>query len=975
MTLGDWQNRLQQNFGALRRQRTAAVGEKPVFALEHGLNSDEFTELSGLIRAHINTSFPDEEHSLTWVVYAAELGYRYSGDEYWQTFEEETPGWNIRGDRHWIRECYRAFHREYGAAKPSGPWAEQFSIICWPITHAILPRDLQRQLARILFELRHSFSADLFESPTKLGDFIAARSWNATSRFQNLAEEPQLLGQIAAALLLQGAFGTHDLIHRDTLRRIGDDLDRERRGRDWLRAAQKFARERAHIRGLAFGRAGSRAIERPDEARAEVAALGIEPRLILRPADAAGDQWEVSLEIPDLSSLLFRFPSVRDALTGSRCVVAGAAGRPLARERCLHGDQRVVLNRWPKSDEVLLKFERDDRQLDYLLRTECLLRPGPNWLFRIASDGLAYERRSLRVRAGERYILATTGAPLSPGDHVRVVDFSCRGVSGVLIDVPATIDMDLEDRLRRLGLSPAKNIEVWPAGLAAVAWDGEGHGEWLASERACLGLRSDHPIASLFISMSSGLDVPLELTAIGAGEVVFVELPQLSVGLHKVRVSTRDQLGHIEPLGDLDVVMRIREARPWSPSANQHGPLLVQVDPLNPSLEQLWEGRVELSLAGPRGRQLRCRISLYETDGGAPIASVQMPPLSLPVSQEAWARHFQQHFQKKPEVQGSYDSTRICALEFTADELGSFSLRCRRDLTPLRWAVRRTAGQQTVRLIDDSGNAGAPKLNRYSCERPDRAEQLDSASLYTVPDAGGLYVAQHDDVLASVVVPPAVRTLADLRCVPVFDKSERSIESVLRLARMFRLWAHARLPGDLLSTMRQQTVLQAVIVELFRIIGGDAWARAEATAGGTVSELAHYVSRRGEDSGFIGALETDLPLLRSADCNERVRHLTALAQRWRLVRVETSRVGSGSSPAPTSIDEGGVRSLVELALRFASNPGNLDHADKNLKENVLRLISTPTLARAARFVVVGIDRQQHSPHATPGEAYLGWSWL
>ena len=975
MTLTDWQDRLQQHFEALRRQRTAVAGEKPVFALEHGLKSDELFQLAALVRAHVNGAIPDAKHFLAWVVYAAELGYRYSGDEYWQTFEEETPGWSIRGDRYWIRDCYQTFHRKYGGARPSGRWAEQFSIICWPITHAILPRDLQRQLARILFELRHSFSADLFESPIQLGDLIAARSWNATSRFQNLAEEPQLVGQIAAALLLQGAFGTHDLIHGDTLQRIGEDLDRERRGRDWLRTARKFARERAHVRGLAFGCGAPRAIERPDEARAEVAALGIEPRLILRPTDPLGSRWDVSLEIPDLSSLLFRFPSVRETLTGSRCVVAGSAGRPLARERCLHGDQRVALGRWPKPDEVLLKFERDDRQLDYLLRTECLLRPGPNWLFRIASDGFAYERRSLRVRAGERYILVTTGAALSPGEHVSVIDLACVGVSGVLIDVPATIDSDLEERLGRLGLSPAKSIEVWPAGLAAVAWDGEGHGEWLASERACLGLRSDHAIASLFISMDDGAEVPLELTAISAGEAIFVELPRLSVGLHKVRVSTRDQMGQIEPLGDLDVIMRTREAKPWSPAANQQGPLLVQVDPLNPTLEQLWEGRVDLSLVGPHGRHVRCRISLHEKDGSAPIASVQLPPLSLPVSQDGWAKHFQQHFQKKAEVQRLYDSTRICNVDFTADELGAFSLRCQRDVTPLRWALRRSAGQQTVRLIDDSGEAGARTLIRYSFEAPDQNSRLEPAPLYIVPDAGGLYVAQHRDVAAAVVVAPTVRTLADLRCVPAFQRSGRSAESVLRLAEVFRLWAHARLPGDLLSAMRQRTVLQATVSEVFRLIGGDAWANAESSVGGhsAVSDLTRYISRRGEDSGFISALEADLRVLGAADCKERVQRLAALATKWRLVPAGSSRVVRGSAPVAASVDEGDARSLVDLALRLASNPGSISHTDKTVGGNILRLIDTPTLARAARLVVIAIDRQQDSG-VVPGEAYAGWGW-
>jgi hypothetical protein len=354
MDLGQWQARIAEHFGQLRTVRTETVGDRPIFALEHGLDETEVKTLASAIRAHIAESAPSTDHPLPWIIYAAEFGYRYSGDEYWQTFESETPGWIIHGDRHWIRDCFRSFHRKYGGAKPSGPWAEHFRIICWPITHAILPRDLQRQLASILYELRHSFSAELFESPSILGEFIAARSWDATSRFQQLAQETQLIGQIAAALLLQGQFGTGGLIYPTTLRRIGEDLDRERRAREWLRGARKMAEERAHVRGLAGGRPTAAIAVRHEEARAEVVALGIEPRLVLRPAEGSGASWDVTLEIPDLSHLLLRFPRTRDILTASRCVVAGAAGRPVARGRFLHGAQRVTLARWPRPEEVLL---------------------------------------------------------------------------------------------------------------------------------------------------------------------------------------------------------------------------------------------------------------------------------------------------------------------------------------------------------------------------------------------------------------------------------------------------------------------------------------------------------------------------------------------------------------------------------------------------------------------------------------------
>ena len=258
------------------------------------------------------------------------MGYRYSGYEYWQTFEQETPGWAVNGDRNRIREFYQRFQREFGGAMPSGPWAEHFSIICWPITHAILPKDLQLQLAQALYESRYFLSGDILRSPEQLGHLIAARSWNASSRFQDLAQETRLLGQIAAALLFQGQDESDDLIYPPTLERISEDLDRERQARDWLRRARHSVSERVRIRGLRSltSRTNLSSIRQVTEAKSAVDALGMEPDLVLRPRDASRRSWDTLIEIPDLSHLLLRFPQTRELLTGCRCVVAGSSGRP-----------------------------------------------------------------------------------------------------------------------------------------------------------------------------------------------------------------------------------------------------------------------------------------------------------------------------------------------------------------------------------------------------------------------------------------------------------------------------------------------------------------------------------------------------------------------------------------------------------------------------------------------------------------------
>ena len=44
-----------------------------------------------------------------------------------------------------------------------------------------------------------------------------------------------------------------------------------------------------------------------------------------------------------------------------------------------------------------MRFERGVSQIDFLLRTECLFRPGNTWLLRISTDGLAYQIKDLKV--------------------------------------------------------------------------------------------------------------------------------------------------------------------------------------------------------------------------------------------------------------------------------------------------------------------------------------------------------------------------------------------------------------------------------------------------------------------------------------------------------------------------------------------------------------------------------------------------
>ena len=725
-------------------------------------------------------------------------------------------------------------------------------------------------------------------------------------------------------------------------------------------------------------------VTRLDEARAQVAALGMEPRLVLRPTGPLGGSWDVSLEIPDLSHLLLRFPQTKEILPASRCTVAGSSGRPLARGRLLHGMQRVLLARWPRSDEVLLQFEQTDPQLDFLLSTECLLRPGPNWLFRIASDGLAYECRNLRVRPGERYILVNTDGPVRSDEHTSPIDIECEGVEGALLDLPQALTVDWEESLRNLGLGQARTVEVWPAGLAPVAWDGEGYGEWLASEAPCLAILSDHPLASLIVSMDTSTDGTFELTSVRPGEPVFVEFPQLPVGVHRLHFSSRSMAtGQPEQLGDLDVVVRIREERPRSQIVNPLGPLSLHMDPAAPTLEQLWEGRLDLSLRGPNGRDVECTVSLFERDGEAAIIAQRLPLISAPFTSDDWRGHFRDQFQEKKRAQEAYDRARVCTLAFSANELGAFTVRFERDFTPLRWAIRRHGQGHVVRLYDDRGQSEPPLVSRAAFETPCVEETLASDSEYNVPASGGMYVARAEGLRTAVIVPPVLHGfgLEALRFVPNVERQDRSIESVLRAVGFASQWGQARLPGDLLSAIRQRNIMLALVTELFRLLCGENWARAEKEFSSrdnpiALGTLSSAVSRNSLEAGVGATLFRDAAVIAHGTNSDRIRRLASLAVEYRLRSF--APVANRPSGATTNFqaltDVDAPAWLTEFSLRLASDPASAETwAGRHLHIGLTRLLDTTTLARAARFLVIATDRYLQ-PGSLSGELYGGWRW-
>lgn len=993
MNLTEWHDRLHSHFHQLYQARSVE-GTRPVFALEHGLDDNEVTQLKQDVRQYIQ-NFRPNKHWLPWIVYAAELGYEYIGYEYWQTFEESTNGWLQHGNRYYLRDKFKTFCKDYGGARPTGLWAEHFSIICYPITHAVLPKDFQRQLARVLFETRRLFTSSLLQSPEGLGALIAAHSTDQSDRFQRFVQNVDLVGLIAKELLSHHDLDTRTILLRSTLLRIVKDLEHERNARNWLRDARDYAARATETRGLSSAtRAyGSLATSR---SQAKTSLATIDPRLKFRRSDHT--LWDVILEIPDLAPLLTEYPNLRDFLTNSRCSVKGADPRHrLARGQLFgYGAQDVPMRALPSSEEAnVLRFEGSvPDELQNLIRTEFRLDVSGLMLCRIASDGFAYQMRARIVRPERSYIILSD-SPIMPNPLHTPIKTTCANMSAVRLDMPEHLTREQQLYLERLGFTVAEKVCVSPAGFAAASWDDQGCGEWLADEPPCVSINIDHFVDAVQLRLDGEITSQLEISVGEPNSSIYVELPLLSVGKHELRVSSRSYKAQpFEELGVLEIV--IREPRTWKPGVNNQGAFIAIVEPRGPSLEQLWEGSVNLELHGPEGHPVTCSASFFGKDLDQPLFSVRnLFTDRFPLRNTTWKARINEQLGNS-QIQNAAELAYACRLTFEAGELGFFVIDCERKVRPVRWIVERDADSYLLTLSDDSGEDSLTTVSRYDFTKPDLPVPIvgnQSFHRHRVPSQGGLYLARFQDAECSIIVPRNVQTvfrtpaeLLQLQFVPKFRNHERSLASLRNLITLYELWASAHTTGSVFANWDKRKVLDGLLVSVFHLIDNTkTWSRAEVRflATSDLRDSAEELSRAVSSATDVRKelmLQVAQQLTRhkekapdSANPKDHAVFFAATMRRFiQPIRpMSVQRLGVGLT---NRVLKGGPWQ-AEFALRLASSPESLRRwAGEWFEPGLNTLLLNPTLARAARFLVLVIDRIQRVEVRPQTSLYAGWDW-
>lgn len=945
MRLIDWQLKLDSQYSQLKQNRSLEGTQLPVFAIEHGLSPLELVELQSDIKKSIQERSPDPNNWLPWIVYAAEIGYGYSGHEYWPVFEDATPGWSDRGDRNWIRSIYQRFRTDYGGYNPQGIWASHFSIICWPIFHAILPKDLQGQLAYILNDISADFELEDIINPAQLGEFIHSQSYTASKRFRQFSEETLLVGEIASSLLGGGEVAANSsLIEEKALSRITADLTNEQESRIWLETAKRRARQ-VQVRGLGSGRSGMGSA-RPRATRSDrdpPTKVDVSFELLER----VSANWDLFAIYPDIRGIAVNYPLIVETLMGSKAKPFEES-TVLARGRLLGGAEVVPLSIWPTPGQQPVTLYPTEPVVEQLYSTARFMSESPSWLFEIRDEGRASHILTRKVAPGHSYLIASRDlwSPNSMIPGVYTQTASCDGIHITKIDVTASIDAELELQLQRFGIQFESRIDVAPVGVPPVSWDTTGDSKYIDGDVPTFRISFNLPLSLLTVEVDDNI---VESSDHPEGSEMLVAFQDLTVGRHVVRITMVPNDNTVKTIvGEL----RIRIERPRGRSSLLSSrPIQLMAEVPSPSLEDLWDGRAGIFAAVPKGHQVKVTAQMTSNRHQTSILEKPLAPLNGVGQLLDMEEYLDAHLRSDEEFQVFYDSANLCTLRLDGGRLGTVTTVYEREFSPLRWAVVRVDGTPKLRLIDQTAVFESTNITFTPFDRPYvldgiQYENFTQASDWN--DTGGLYKAINGRFTDAIIVAPSDSALHHTS-----EDQAPILNGNMSLAQAFVEWLAARMPGDEHARSMTRDLHRQMAIELFTSICGAEWEAVEKLYLDGSKDATDVIDSA---SGFLNyefqnMLDSEKDKLASISVSSRL-----LGFMW-----------------SSAIDLDATKQEAEFALRIATDIGScIEWSGSEFENSVSQLKEQPELSRRARLfglAIAAVDAHRRRNVKLPG-----WVW-
>lgn len=807
-SLNCFQSELEQHFRILAAARRGAG--HPVFALEHGLSHDEVLRLEVALRGQFLANGLNDKHWLVWVVYAAEQGYNYAGEEYWHSFEERTKSWREYGNRQKIRLWFNKFHETYFGIRPTGTWASHFSIISWPITHAVLPRDLQEQLARSLYNARYRLGNIKSMSAENVGRLIAAASHDPSARFRFFLGQEELVGQIVLALLEHGS-GNVGPVLPVTLERIVEDLNMVRTARDWLHdARQVHAAPQFKLRGI--GPQNRPIFQGKDRA---VRLVLLRPALKVR--RNLGERWSVDISIPTFQPLANLSGENATFIRHTRIIIPCTGTSRLPAGWLLSGLRQREIISWPDDGECLIQFETSPAPFDEILKSECQLPPGPVWPFKLDACGIGQMLLGRTLRPEQRYLLLSR-QPISLGNYAQDCSIACNGLHGVVFTVPKQVSDALSASLIEIGLAASRSIKIEPVGLMPRQWDGEGSGEWLTNEQPCFEITRDHDFDTYELNLDG--TERLEISCGLDNEPVLVQLGLLGVGQHTLTISTKlsTKIG-----AEYTLTLFVRQPNVWVPGTLSHAGMMVDVTPAEPSVDDFLDGEMELEVLGDKSRSASCSVILDDSFGKELGRSLVFKH-NLPITRSIWEKALTA-FLSKERDDLPYLKAAAGYISIDGEDLGEYRISLARHYGPLRWFSQKRKEGVFLRLINDGDDEGLTTFF-YDFKKPLDKTVLnpsDCIQCMLINAPGGLFIAEKAGIKNSVVIAPLKTNggLGELQC-EIDSSLIDACTDIISLLNFSLIWREVTLSG-ILAKHRRNKVLVALEDRIFTLLCGTHW--------------------------------------------------------------------------------------------------------------------------------------------------------
>ena len=825
-SLDDWQRRVEQHFQNLSRKR-AGTG-LDVFAIEHGLANDEIEQISDALRLHLRRGHRLSKHWLLWVIYSTEQGYEYKGDEYWPSFESQTPCWDER-HRSKLSLWFNTFLNTYSGVVPSGRWADHFSIISRPITHAILPKYLQHQFAKELYHQRYSLVDLTSLSASDVGRRFANNACHSSSRFHEFLQQEELAGRIVLGLLEYCADEVTEPIYPPTMDRIVRDLKETRNAGEWLGETRRFVRDRF------IGIAG----KLPDNRRSYLQSndLGcdwplpdVRPKVFL--SHCGGGKWMVWAEAPSFKDVCASSANIRSFVKATRCRFNGADDyKPSG--WLLSGNRKGILRRWPDPAEPMIQFERTESFLENLLQTSCRISSGPIWLFRIGEDGTAREIISGNLRPACKYIILSNEKRVDPKYDLQLLNIDCAGVWAFRLVTPSKTTADFDEWLSQFNLKLVHTTRVWPAGLPGRNWNGEGQSEWLTTETPVIGMAHDYEVDRYLLSLNEASEIAVETDR--PDEPVFVRLPRLQVGQHvlKVRAKRRAELSSVPstPEAEGHIELSVREPEPWISGDASLSGMIGNLEPHDADLETFWRNEVNLAVFGPEGRTVSARVRLRDRTGNEILSKNVSGQMELPLRPDKWKKCFAQ-FLNRCENSSVYHCAATGELDLSVEELGTLSFQFEHNFLPLRWVVKLERDDFVLRIVDDTGiDTASLIISYYNMKKPVFGLRLPQDQMLTggpIQQPGGLLIARKGKFEDYVVIS-SKHTGEGFGGLKIdSDFSQLRTANILKNADLilYSKWHNARRYGPIVE-MRWDRIRDQYLGVIYEKLCGQNWSKAE----------------------------------------------------------------------------------------------------------------------------------------------------